>query len=178
MLRPLRSVLLCAALLLAGCAASRPDRIRIVSPVAIRTYGTVGMDAGLEVEYRGRRPLRIEEAEVEFFAGGGSLGRMLLREGFEVPARARTSLRTRWRFDFPDAAAGWVLLRRLERGEFERLDAAVEATVRWGGIRRRVRSERMPVSEFLNIFGRSIGDGAGCPCASDDGTVCEFNSET
>ncbi len=161
--RSLRCVLLLAVLLLAGCAASQMRRIRMAGPVAVRTYGTVGMDVRLEVEYAGRRTLRVEEAEVEFFAGGGSLGRMLLREGFELPARTRTTLRTRWRFDFADAAAGWVLLRRLEEGEFDRLDAAVDATVRLGGIRRRIRSERMPVSEFLNIFEGSIDGGVGLP---------------
>lgn len=135
-----------------GCAAAQLGRIRVTDPVVIRTYGTVGMDAELGVEHAGRRTLRVEEAEAEFFAGEGSLGRVLLREGFELPARERTRLRTRWRFDFPDAAAGWVLLQRLERGEFERLDATVDATVWLGRTRRRICCERMPVSEFLNIF--------------------------
>lgn len=150
---------LCAVLLWTGCVPVRQLRkLRVTAPVAVRTYGTAGMDAESEVEHAGDRPLRVERAEAEFFAGGVSLGRMLLREGFGLPAGERTRLRTRWRFDFPDAAAGWVLVRRLECGEYERLEVRIEATVRCGNRLRRIRGGKMPVSEFLNIFGGFAAD--------------------
>lgn len=59
---------------------------------------------------------------------------------------------SRWKFDFPDAAAGMVLRKRLEEGDYARLEVEVRMTLRAGAVRRRVSFERMPFSEFLNIF--------------------------
>ena len=53
---------------------------------------------------------------------------------------------------FPDAAAGMVLRKRLEEGDYARLEVEVRMTLRAGAVRRRVSFERMPFSEFLNIF--------------------------
>ena len=134
------------AALLSGCGASLVRKVRIGEEVAVRQYGTVGLDLTFEVENASRRTLRLEEAELEFFTGAGSLGRAVLRGSVEIPGRSR------WKFDFPDAAAGMVLRKRLEEGDYARLEVEVRMTLRAGAVRRRVSFERMPFSEFLNIF--------------------------
>ena len=53
--------------------------------MAVRQYGTVGLDLTFDVENASRRTLRLEEAELEFFTGAGSLGRAVLRGSVEVP---------------------------------------------------------------------------------------------
>ena len=108
--------------------------------------------SGFDVENASRRTLRLEEAELEFFTGAGSLGRAVLRGSVEVPGRSRGPVCSRWKFDFPDAAAGMVLRKRLEEGDYARLEVEVRMTLRAGAVRRRVSFERMPFSEFLNIF--------------------------
>ena len=118
----------------------------------MRQYGTVGLDLTFDVENASRRTLRLEEAELEFFTGAGSLGRAVLRGSVEVPGRSRGPVCSRWKFDFPDAAAGMVLRKRLEEGDYARLEVEVRMTLRAGAVRRRVSFERMPFSEFLNIF--------------------------
>ena len=127
-------------------------KVRIGEEVAVRQYGTVGLDLTFEVENASRRTLRLEEAELEFFTGAGSLGRAVLRGSVEVPGRSRGPVCSRWKFDFPDAAAGMVLRKRLEEGDYARLEVEVRMTLRAGAVRRRVSFERMPFSEFLNIF--------------------------
>ena len=134
------------AALLSGCGASLVRKVRIGEEVAVRQYGTVGLDLTFEVENASRRTLRLEEAELEFFTGAGSLGRAVLRGSVEIPGRSRC------KFDFPDAAAGMVLRKRLEEGDYARLEVEVRMTLRAGAVRRRVSFERMPFSEFLNIF--------------------------
>lgn len=67
------------AALLSGCGASLVRKVRIGEEVAVRQYGTVGLDLTFEVENASRRTLRLEEAELEFFTGAGSLGRAVLR---------------------------------------------------------------------------------------------------
>ena len=92
------------AALLSGCGASLARKVRIGEEVAVRQYGTVGLDLTFDVENASRRTLRLEEAELEFFTGAGSL------------------------------------------------EVEVRMTLRAGAVRRRVSFERMPFSEFLNIF--------------------------
>ena len=140
------------AALLSGCGASLARKVRIGEEVAVRQYGTVGLDLTFDVENASRRTLRLEEAELEFFTGAGSLGRAVLRGSVEVPGRSRGPVCSRWKFDFPDAAAGMVLRKRLEEGDYARLEVEVRMTLRAGAVRRRVSFERMPFSEFLNIF--------------------------
>lgn len=140
------------AALLSGCGASLVRKVRIGEEVAVRQYGTVGLDLTFEVENASRRTLRLEEAELEFFTGAGSLGRAVLRGSVEIPGRSRGPVCSRWKFDFPDAAAGMVLRKRLEEGDYARLEVEVRMTLRAGAVRRRVSFERMPFSEFLNIF--------------------------
>ena len=54
-----------------------------VSPPARKSifwfFGAVGLDLTFDVENASRRTLRLEEAELEFFTGAGSLGRAVLR---------------------------------------------------------------------------------------------------
>ena len=125
------------AALLSGCGASLARKVRIGEEVAVRQYGTVGLDLTFDVENASRRTL---------------LGRAVLRGSVEVPGRSRGPVCSRWKFDFPDAAAGMVLRKRLEEGDYARLEVEVRMTLRAGAVRRRVSFERMPFSEFLNIF--------------------------
>ena len=74
------------AALLSGCGASLVRKVRIGEEVAVRQYGTVGLDLTFEVENASRRTLRLEEAELEFFTGAGSLG----VEGFCRSSRAES----------------------------------------------------------------------------------------
>ena len=133
------------AALLSGCGASLARKVRIGEEVAVRQYGTVGLDLTFDVENASRRTLRLEEAELEFFTGAGSLGRAVLRGSVEVPGRSRGPVCSRWKF-------GMVLRKRLEEGDYARLEVEVRMTLRAGAVRRRVSFERMPFSEFLNIF--------------------------
>ena len=140
------------AALLSGCGASLVRKVRIGEEVAVRQYGTVGLDLTFEVENASRRTLRLEEAELEFFTGAGSLGRAVLRGSVEIPGRSCGPVCSRWKFDFPDAAAGMVLRKRLEEGDYARLEVEVRMTLRAGAVRRRVSFESMPFSEIFNIF--------------------------
>ena len=76
------------AALLSGCGASLARKVRIGEEVAVRQYGTVGLDLTFDVENASRRTLRLEEAELEFFTGAGSLGRAVL--GFCRSSRAES----------------------------------------------------------------------------------------
>ena len=146
------ALLVLLAVLLSGCGASLIRKIRIGEEVSVRQYGTVGLDMEFEVDNRSRRTLWLEEAELEFFSGTGSLGRAVLRGAVEVPKRSHSLVCSRWKFDFLDAAAGLVLQKRLEEGDYSRLEIEVRMTLRAGGVRRIVSFERMPFSEFLNTF--------------------------
>jgi hypothetical protein len=84
------------AALLSGCGASLARKVRIGEEVAVRQYGTVGLDLTFDVENASRRTLRLEEAELEFFTGAGSLGRAVLRGSVEVPGRSRGPVCSRW----------------------------------------------------------------------------------
>ena len=94
------------AALLSGCGASLARKVRIGEEVAVRQYGTVGLDLTFDVENASRRTLRLEEAELEFFTGAGSLGRAVLRGSVEVPGRSRGPVCSRRRNGPSEAIGG------------------------------------------------------------------------
>lgn len=104
------------AALLSGCGASLARKVRIGEEVAVRQYGTVGLDLTFDVENASRRTLRLEEAELEFFTGAGSLGRAVLRGSVEVPGRSRGRCAVAGNSIFPMPPPEWSFGSDWRRG--------------------------------------------------------------
>lgn len=146
------------ALLLGGCGEALVRKIHVEGVESVRYYGATGLDLTLHIDNQSRRTVRIEAAELNFFSGTDSLGCAELRGEVMIPKRSSGAVCSRWKFDFRDLASGFLLQKRLLGGELYRLEVAATLTVRVGGFRRRIVCEKMPLSDFLNIFGAMFRD--------------------
>lgn len=140
------------ALQLGGCATSLARKIRLETVQEVRTYGTAGADLTLWVTNESRRTVRLEAACVDFYTDSVFLGRVRLRDTVVLAKRSSEEVKSRWKNESPDVAGWYVLEKRLREQDLGLLDVTVEFTVRAGAFRRTIYWERVPVSNFLNIF--------------------------
>ncbi len=143
---------LAALLLLGGCGASLARKIHVEEVVDLRTYGTSGADLTLLVCNESRRAVSLEAACMEFFEDSVLLGRARLQRAVVIPKRSCEEVRSRWRNESADAAGWYLLEKRLREHELDRLTVSGAFEVRVGGVRRTICWDRVPVSNFLNIF--------------------------
>lgn len=103
------------AALLSGCGASLVRKVRIGEEVAVRQYGTVGLDLTFEVENASRRTLRLEEAELDFHRSG--FAGTCRVEGFCRSSRAESRPGVQsLEFDFPMPPPEWSFGSDWRRG--------------------------------------------------------------
>lgn len=140
------------ALQLGGCAASLARKIRLEAVQEVRTYGTAGADLTLWMTNESRRTVRLEAACVDFYTDSVFLGRVRLRDTVVLAKRSSEEVKSRWKNESPDVAGWYVLEKRLREQDLGLLDVTVEFTVKAGAFRRTIYWERVPVSNFLNIF--------------------------
>jgi len=144
-------VWLAVAAALGGCGRYLAREVRI-EVLGTRIYGTSGADVTLRVANRGERTLSFDEAELRLVCEGGEVLRATLRDTVDAAPRRESDVCTRWRLRVPDRAALLAVRGRLQRAETQRMTIAFVLRLRVGGDVKKI-GRRMPLSDFLNIFG-------------------------
>lgn len=126
--------------------------------VEVARLGSAGAVVTLHVRNDSRRTLRLDAARFELFLAGGRAAELRLHEPVRIPGHTTADCRTVWRLRVEDPGAYYALGRKIRAGELDRISVTVQAEGRGGGIPVKISRERMPLSEFLNTFGATIGD--------------------
>lgn len=151
--------LLLVGMVMAGTVSCRRaaeragERIRIESVEQVKLYGLSGADLTLRVRNDNRFGLVLQEAGIDLWYGGRSVGSISLREQIFVPRRCVESVVSRWRFSVDDPFALYLLARRIAENDPSRIEVAFRVKGRGGAASVNIREERMPLSDFLRIFG-------------------------
>lgn len=144
-------VWLAAATTLGGCGRDLAREVRIEAK-QIAVHGTAGADVTLRVADRGGRALLFEGAELRLMYEGGEVLRATLRDTVAAMPGRQDEVRTRWRLRVPDRAALYAVRRKLQRAETQGMAIVFALRVRVDGRMKKI-GRRMPLSDFLNIFG-------------------------
>jgi len=149
------AALLLIGLLLVSCSGAA----RKVGPVRLtgfERHGWSGADAELEIGNASAHRLRIRAAEVTFFYDGIPVGTATLTRELTLERHTLNRLGSRWRLRTEDPAAAYMLQKRIEEREYDRIALGYRLTVR-AGLAKKTFSQRMvPLSEFLSTFDPSI----------------------
>lgn len=141
-----------------GCGDALQRRFRVEEVTSFRRYGWTGMDLTLRVCNRSRRTLRLSDARLTLFYGGGELGSLYLRGEVLAPARTCGDAAMRWRIDLPDPASGYLIEKKFRAGEAEVFAVSFTGRICFGSRCRDMFIPMMPLSDFLAILGASIDD--------------------
>lgn len=155
------TLLLAVALSSASCrrAAEKVRRnIRVEAVEKFEMRGLTGVDLTLRVMNNTGYKLALDEAKLDIYYGESCVGNIILREGVEVPRRTTLSVPTRWQVRISDPLALYVLSKKAQEGDLSQIGISLTATGQGGPKKVNISREKMPVSEFLNIFGLSPDD--------------------
>lgn len=159
--------LLCAALVLGsvlclpscrGAVEKARRNIRIEAVEEVVPHALSGVDLTVRVHNGSRYRLLLREASVEVWFADARVGRILLREGVEVPRRTTRSVTTRWKFRIDDPLALYALSRKWRKEELADVEVGFSIKGRGGPAPINIRAERMPLSDFLRNFGLDVDD--------------------
>lgn len=138
-------LLIILAAAVSGC--SLRDKIRVTeSPnIHVESVSHVVMTVG--VENSSRRDIRITEGRFRLHTPNGDIATALLQGEVVIPRRSNgtVALPLRVKFNNPLAILGNVLSN-------SELLISGEAVARMGAVRKKIRVENTPVSEFLDKF--------------------------
>lgn len=154
-------VVLLSALGLPSCrrAAEKARRnIRIEAVEQIDRHALSGMDLTVRVHNGSRYKLLLSQAELEVWYAGSCIGSVQLREGVAIPRRTTQSVTLRWKFRIDDPFGLYALARKLRRDDLSQVEVGFRVKGRGGPAAVNIRKERMPLSDFLRIFGIGIDD--------------------
>lgn len=132
--------------------------IRIEGVERIDRHALSGIDLTVRVQNGSRYKLVLHEAAVDIWYAGSLVGGVRLREGVEVPRHTTQSVTTRWKLRVDDPLALYALSRKLRRGDFSEIEVGFHVKGRGGPAAVNIREDRMPLSDFLRIFGADTDD--------------------
>ncbi len=144
--------LLAAVALLGGCNRYLAREVQIET-TDVATYGSAGADVTLHIVNRGDRPLRLEAAELRLTYDRGEVLYALLRDTVEAAPRWEGDVRLRCRLRIPDRGALYAVQQKLKRGQTQRMEVTFALRLCVGDAVKKIGRRRMPLSDFLNIFG-------------------------
>lgn len=145
---------LCGAMTSCRRAAERAgERIRVEGIEQIQLHGFSGADLTLRVRNDNRFGVRLQEAALELWYADAYVASIALREEVEVPRRSVGPVVTQWRFQVNDPFALYALSRRVADGRTDAVEVSFRVKGRGGPAAVNILEERMPLSDFLRIFG-------------------------
>lgn len=134
------------------------DKIRVEAIESVALQGFTGAEVVVRIDNGSGYKLQLDEAALDLYLGGSRAGRIVLREPLEVPRRTALSLTTRWQLKIDDPLALYALTRNVRRNDLSQIAVSLHAVGRGGPAPVNISREKMPLSEFLNIFGIGADD--------------------
>lgn len=128
-------------------------KIRIEAVERVEPHGRAGLDITLRVRNDTRHRLLLQNASLDLYDASARVASAKLRQKIEVPRRTTDSYVTQWRVRAADPLALYVLLRRIRRNDLSGMAVSFSVEGRGGPATLNISHEKMPLSDFLNIFG-------------------------
>ena len=157
----LYALLFAVALSAGSCrrAVEKAQRnIRFEGIEKVERQGLTGAEVVVRVMNDTGYKLVLDAAQVDIYYGGGRVATVVLREAVEVPRRTTDSFRTLWRLKISDPLALYMLAKKVQSGDLSQVGVSYAVEGRGGPAPVKISRERMPLSDFLNIFGLTIQD--------------------
>lgn len=154
-------LVLTVALTAASCrrAVEKARRnIRIEAVERIERHGLTAAEIVVRVANGTGYKLQLDEAELDLYYAGSRVGTVRLREGVEVARRTTASVATWWQLKIADPLALYVLTKKLRENDLSQVTVSFAVKGRGGPAPVNISQERMPLSDFLNIFGIGLQD--------------------
>lgn len=134
------------------------EKIRLEAIESVRRQGLSGAEIVARVANDTRYELRLERATADIFYGADRVSRITLCEGVGLDPRTTALVTTRWRVRIDDLLALYALARRVQRRDLSEAFISFSAEGRGGPVPVEFSRERMPLSEFMRIFGLELQD--------------------
>ncbi|WP_290540575.1 hypothetical protein [Alistipes sp.] len=153
------ALLLILAVSLASCRRAvekARQNIRFEGIEKVERQGLTGAEVVVRVMNNTGYKLVLETAEMGVYYADSRVGTIVLREAVEVPRHTTDSFRTLWQLKISDPLALYVLARKVKSGDLSQVEVSYAVKGRGGPAPVKISHERMPVSDFLNIFGLTI----------------------
>lgn len=135
-----------AVLLFVAC--SPVAKFRVVDVDGLRMAGLTGMHTEVVVENSSRRDLTVLNAEATIRVEGREVGRAALAGEVFVPGREASKVELRFRLSGVSIGALGAL--NLERADDIAVD--IDAEVKLGSARKKIRLRQVPLSRIITIF--------------------------
>ncbi|WP_418991792.1 hypothetical protein [Alistipes sp.] len=155
------AILSAVALSMGSCrrAVEKARRnIRIEAVEKIERQGLTGAEIVVRVKNDTGYKLVLDQATLDIFYGRSRVGDVALRGAVEVGRRTTGSVSTRWRLRISDPLALYALSKKIGERDFSQVFVSFKIEGRGGPAPIKISQEKVPLSEFLNIFGVTIED--------------------
>lgn len=140
-------------------AIERAQRdIRLEAVESIERKGMSGAAATIRVANDSRYKLVLKNARFELFYGEVPVSSFTLHGRVEIPRRTSGSYRSLWRVVTEDPMIYYMVTKKIEAGEIDRIAVSFTLEGRGGPASAKMSEEMMPFSEFLNIFGLDLDE--------------------
>lgn len=153
--------LLLTALSAASCrrAVERAAaKVRFEGIERVERRGLTGVEAVLRVANGSGYGLELDAARADIYYGASRVGDIRLCEGVRVPRRTTMSVATQWQLRIADPLALYMVARRLRSGDMSQIAVSYDVSGRGGPAPVNISGDRVPLSDFLNIFGLTLQD--------------------
>ena len=157
----LYGLLLAVALSAGSCrrAAEKVGReVRFEGIERVERQGLTGAEIVVRVDNASGYRLALASAEIGIYYGEARVGTIVLCDPVEIERRTTASVPTLWRLRISDPLALYVMVRKVKAGEYGGVFVSCALEGRGGPVPVKFSREKMPLSDFLNIFGLSIRD--------------------
>lgn len=157
----LYALLLFAALSAVSCRRSVEKvarKIRFEGIERVQMQGLTAAEVVARVDNGSAYRLALSAARIDLYYADALVGRLVLLDPVEIERRTAASLQTRWRIQISDPLTLYVLYRKVQSGEFDRIALSFAIEGRGGPAPLRFSREKMPLSEFLTTFGLTVQD--------------------
>lgn len=157
----LHLLLLAVVLMTGGCrrAVERSARkVRFEGIERVERQGLTGAGIVVRIDNGSAHRLTLASAELDVYQGDACVATVILADPVEIEPRTVASVTTNWRLKISDPLALLVLYGRVKAGQFDQIAVSLRVEGRGGPAPVNFSREKMPLSDFLNIFGLSIQD--------------------
>jgi hypothetical protein len=149
-------LLLLLALPMTSCRGVKErmrEKVRFEGIESIRLTGSSSLNIDLRIANESAHKLQLDNAVATLFYKESRVGTMTLKEPVVQPRRTTGALPTQWTIDLNNPLAALALVANLQQGNSDLATVSLHLEGKGGPMPLTISREKMPLSEFLNIFG-------------------------
>ncbi len=134
------------------------ENVKLEAIESIKLRGLSAVDATVRIKNDTDYTLALNSANVTLYYGDDAVARATLSEGVELAGHTTASLHTSWRLKILSPLTLYVVARKALAGDISQMTLSGTVEGRGGPMPVKISREKMPLSEFLDIFGLTMDD--------------------